>query len=251
MRDGLDPAAVDCLMDLQYEVPNLSVEYVRIDTPIPVGFWRSVGASHNGFTVESFIDEMSHLAGKDPLEFRLGLLKNHRQAHRVLETVAEKSGWGKPLKKGEGRGIAMVLSFGTFVAQTAEVSVDRKSGKIKVHRIVCAIDCGPIVNPAIITAQVRGAITMGLSAALKEKVKFAKGGVESSNFGDYRLIRMSEVPEIEVHIIKSTDEQSGVGEPGLPPVAPAVSNAVFNASGIRVRRLPMTPETILEGMKKV
>ncbi len=249
MKGGLDPAAVDCLSDLQYEVPNLSVEYVRIDTPVPVGFWRSVGASHNGFTLESFIDEMSHLAGKDPLEFRLGLLKNHRQAYRVLETAAEKSGWGKPAKRGEGRGIAMVLSFGTFVAQTAEVSVDKKEGTIKVHKVVCAIDCGPVVNPAIITAQVRGAITMGLSAALKEKVNFSKGGVETSNFGDYRLIRMSEVPEIEVHIIKSTEALSGVGEPGLPPIAPAVANAVFNASGIRVRRLPMKPETVLEAAK--
>ncbi len=251
MKHGIDPAAVDYLEDLEYEVPNLSIEYVRIDTPIPVGFWRSVGASHNGFTVESFVDEMSHLAGKDPLEFRLGMLKNHRQAYRVLETVAEKSGWGKQAKKGDGRGIAMVLSFGTYVAQTAEVSVDKKDGTIKVHRVVCAIDCGPIVNPAIVAAQLRGAITMGLSAALKEKVNFSKGGVETSNFGDYRLLRMSEVPEIEVHIIKSTDAQSGVGEPGLPPIAPAVANAVFNASGIRLRRLPMTPESVLQEMKKV
>lgn len=250
MKGGIDPAAVDCLEDLEYEVPNLSVEYVRIDTQVPVGFWRSVGASHNGFTVESFIDEMAHLAGKDPLEFRLGLLKSHRQASRVVETVGEKSGWGKPAKKGEGRGIAMVLSFGTYVAQTAEVSVDKKDGTIKVHKVVCAIDCGPIVNPAIITAQAKGAIIMGLSAALKEKVNFAKGGVESSNFGDYQLLRMSEVPEIEVHIIKSTDAQSGVGEPCLPPIAPAVANAVFSASGIRLRRLPMNPETVLEAIKK-
>lgn len=250
MKDGIDPAAMDCLSDLQYEVPNISVEYVRIDTPVPVGFWRSVGASHNGFTVESFIDEMSHLAGKDPLEFRLGLLKNHRQAYRVLDVVAEKAGWGKPVKKGEGRGISMVLSFGTYAAQTAEVSVDQKSGTIKVHRVVCAIDCGPVVNPAIVAAQVRGAITMGLSAALKEKVNFAKGGVESANFADYQLLRISEVPEIEVHIVKSTDAQSGVGEPGLPPIAPAVANAVFKASGIRLRRLPMTPEAVLQAMKK-
>ena len=250
VKDGIDPAAVEGLRNMEYEVPNLRVEYVRIDTPVPVGFWRSVGSSHNGFTVESFVDEAAHAAGKDPVEFRLGLLRNHHRAYRVLETVTEKAGWAKPLQKAQGRGVAQHMSFGSYIAQVAEVSVDKKDGAIKVHRVVCAVDCGSIVNPAIITAQMRGAIVMGLSAALKEAITFAKGGVASSNFDNYPLLRMADVPEIEVHIIKSKDDMGGIGEPGLPPIAPAVANAVFNASGIRVRRLPMTPEAVIAAMKK-
>lgn len=249
LKNGIDPAAVDCLSDLEYEVPNLTVEYVRIDTPVPVGFWRSVGASHNAFTVESFVDEMAHIAKKDPLEFRLDLLKNHKRSHRVLEVVAEKAGWGKSLARGQGRGIAWAFAFGTYVAQVAEVSVDRKDGTIKVHRVVCAVDCGPCVNPAIIKAQMTGGIIMGLSAALKEQVRFAKGGVSSSNFDDYQILAMSEAPDVDVHIIESTDTQGGIGEPGLPPVAPAVANAVFNAIGVRLRRLPMNQETVVKELK--
>lgn len=250
VKNGIDPAAMDCLSDLEYEVPNLRVNYVRIDTPVPVGFWRSVGASHNGFTIESFVDEMAALAGKDPLDFRMDLLGNHRRASRVLETAAERAGWGRSAVRGDGMGVAWVLSFGTYVAQVAEVSVE-KDGKIRVHRVVSAIDCGPIVNPAIIKAQVRGAVIMGLSAALKERVNFANGGVASSNFDDYHLMRMSEAPaEIEVHIVNSEDARSGVGEPGLPPIAPAVANAVFNATGARLRDLPMTPEKVMKAMKK-
>jgi isoquinoline 1-oxidoreductase beta subunit len=244
MKDGIDPAAVEGLRNMEYEVPNVSVEYVKIDTPVPVGFWRSVGSSHNAFTVESFVDEMAHLAGKDPLEFRLGLLKNHRRAHRVLELAAEKAGWEKPRSSGIGGGIAQHMSFGSYVAQVAEVSVDKKDGGIRVHRVVCAVDCGPAVNPAIIKAQMESGIVMGLSAALKEKIEMAKGGVETSNFNNYDLLRMSEVPEVEVHIVSSKEPLGGVGEPGVPPIAPAVANAVFNASGIRIRRLPMKPETV-------
>jgi isoquinoline 1-oxidoreductase beta subunit len=249
VKNGIDPAAVEGLRNMEYEVSNLRVEYVRIDTPVPVGFWRSVGSSHNGFTVESFVDEAAHAAGKDPVEFRLGLLRNHHRAYRVLETVAEKAGWTKPLSGAQGRGVAQHMSFGSYIAQVAEVSVDKKEGTIQVHRVVCAVDCGPIVNPAIITAQMRGAIVMGLSAALKEAISFAKGGVESSNFDNYHILRMSDVPEIEVHIIKSKDELGGIGEPGLPPIAPAVANAVFHAAGIRIRRLPMRPDTVLAAMK--
>lgn len=250
VKNGIDTEAVANLDDMKYGVPNLYVEYVKFDTPIPVGFWRSVGSSHNGFTVESFMDEMAHAAGKDPLEFRLGLLKDQPRVSRVLKTVAEKAGWGNPVPKGDGRGIAYDFSFGSYVAQVAEVSVNRKDGTIKVHRVVAAIDCGPIVNPAIIEAQLTGAIIMGLSAALGERIDFAGGGVETSNFDTYKLLRMSQIPEkIEVHIIKSGDSQGGVGEPGLPPLAPAVANAVFNAVGIRLRNLPMTPEVVLKALK--
>ena len=251
MKSGIDPAAVEGIANMEYEIPNLHVEYVRIDNPIPVGFWRSVGSSHNAFTVESFVDELAYAAKKDPLEFRLSLLKNHPRPRRVLEAVAEKSAWGRPLKKGQGLGMAYHFSFGTHVAEVAEVSVNKKDGTIKVHRVVCAVDCGPVVNPAIITAQMTSGIIMGLSAALKERVDFDQGGVKTANFYNYHELRMSEVPEIEVHIVKSKEERGGIGEPGLPPIAPAVANAVFKAAGIRLRNLPMTPETVLRAMKKV
>ena len=249
VKSGVDPAAVEGIANMEYEIPNLYVEYVQMDTPIPVGFWRSVGSSHNAFTVESFMDELANAAGKDPVEFRLNLLKNHPRIRRVIEVAAEKAGWGKSLKKGDGRGFAYHFAFGSYVAQAAEVSVLEKEGTIKVRRVVCAVDCGPVVNPAIIIAQMKGAILMGLSAALREKVEFAKGGVASSNFDNYELLRMKEIPEIEVHIVPSKEEMGGIGEPGLPPIAPAVANAVFKAAGIRVRRLPMLP-VISEGLKK-
>jgi isoquinoline 1-oxidoreductase beta subunit len=250
MKNGIDNAAVEGVENLEYEVPNVHVEYVRIDTPVPVGFWRSVGSSHNAFTVESFIDELAFAAKKDPLDFRLGLLKNHPRARRVLEVAAEKAGWGKPLTRGQARGIAYHLSFGSYVAEVAEVSVDRTSGAVTVHKVTCAVDCGSTVNPAIVSAQMMGGITMGLSAALKEKIEIAKGGVRSENFVDYELLRMSEAPDVDVHIVKSGEALGGIGEPGVPPAAPAVANAVFAATGARVRELPMKPETVLAAMKK-
>jgi isoquinoline 1-oxidoreductase beta subunit len=199
--------------------------------------------------VESFIDELAHMAKRDPLEFRLSHLKKHPRAQRVLRVAAEKGGWGKPLKKGHGRGIAYHFSFGSYVAHLAEVSLDKKEGTIKVHRVVSVVDCGPVVNLNIVKAQIEGATLFGLSAALREKVEFSKGGVENENFYDYELIRISDVPEIEVNVMKSSEKLGGVGEPGVPPIAPAVANAVFNASGIRVRNLPMTPETVMKSIK--
>jgi len=251
MKNGIDNAAVEGVENMEYGIPNRLVEYVRLDTAVPVGFWRSVGSSHNAFTVESFVDELANAAGKDPLEFRLGMLAAHPRAQRVLQVAAEKAGWGKPLTKGQARGIAYHLSFGSYVAEVAEISVDRKTGAITVHKVTCAVDCGSVVNPAIVKAQMMGGLTMGLSAALKEKVEFAGGGVKSSNFADYELLRMSEAPEVEVHIVTSGEKLGGIGEPGVPPVAPAVANAVFTATGARLRRLPMNPETVLAAMKKV
>jgi isoquinoline 1-oxidoreductase beta subunit len=250
MKNGIDNAAVEGLENMEYEVPNLSVEYVRIDTPVPVGFWRSVGSSHNAFTVESFVDELAALANKDPLEFRLGMLKNHRRAARVLELAAEKAGWGKPLTRGQARGIAYHLSFESYVAQVAEISVDKKTGVIKVHKVTCAVDCGPVVNPAIVSHQMMGGLIMGLSAAMKEKIEVASGGIKSENFSDYDLLRMSESPDVDVHIVKSNEKTGGIGEPGTPPAAPALANAVFAATGARVRQLPMKPETVLAAMPK-
>jgi isoquinoline 1-oxidoreductase beta subunit len=249
VEKGIDPAAVEGVENMEYEIPNRYSEYVRMDLPVPVGFWRSVGSSHNGFTVESFVDELAHVAGKDPLEFRLGLLKDHPRARRVLETAAKKAGWGKPLKRGQARGIAYHLSFGSYVAEVAEVSVDRKEGKIKVHRVVCAVDCGSVVNPFIVTTQMESGINMGLSAALKEKIEFADGGVKTENFSGYDLLRMGEAPDIDVHIVTSGDKLGGIGEPGVPPIAPAVANAVFAATGIRLRNLPMTPDIVMAAMK--
>ena len=249
MKNGIDNAAVEGVTDLEYEVPNLLAEYVRIDLPVPVGFWRSVGASHNGFIIESFVDELAAAAGKGPLEFRLAHLAKHPRAKRVLETAAIKAGWGKKPKQGQAMGIAYHLSFGTYVAQVAEVSVDKASGKITVHKVTCAVDCGSVINPDTVKAQMESGIIMGLSAALKEKMEFANGGVKTTNFGDYDLLRMSETPEIEVHITTGKDPLGGIGEPGVPPIAPAVANAVFAATGARLRSLPMTPAAVLAAMK--
>jgi isoquinoline 1-oxidoreductase beta subunit len=251
MKDGIDIAAVEGLKNLEYDVPNVQVEYVRINTPVPTGFWRSVGSSHNAFTVECFIDEMAHLAKKDPLMFRLDLLKKHPRAQRVLEVAAGKAGWAKPLEKGMGRGIAYHLSFDSYVAQVADVSVNRSHGLITVHKIVCAVDCGKVINPDTVKAQMMGGIVMGLSAALKENIEFSRGKVETENFDSYPLLSMSETPEIEVYIVTSNDKLGGIGEPGVPPVAPAVANAVFRAAGARLRSLPMTPEAVLQALKTI
>ena len=233
-----------------YEFPNFYVEQVLSDLPIPAAPWRSVQNAPNAFVVECFMDELAHAAGKDPVEFRMHLLTNNMRARRVLQTVAEKAGWGKPVPKGKGRGIAQHSCFGSYLAQVADVSVNEKDGTIKVDRIVVAVDCGPVVNPDPIIAQMEGGVIMGVSTALKEKIEFANGGVKTSNFDDYNILRMSEVPEIEVHIIKSNEKIGGIGEPGVPPAAPAIANAVFNATGARIRRLPLTSETVLAAMKK-
>ncbi len=234
---------------IQYEIPNLYIEMLMADLPILCWPWRAVQNGPNAFPIECFIDELAHAAGKDPLEFRLQTLKNNKRATRVLQTVAEKAGWGKPIPAGQGRGIAQHACFGTWTAQVADLSVDKTTGKIKVHKVVAAVDCGPIVNPGPLVEQIESGITMALSTALKEEVKFAKGGVASANFDAYPIIRMSEVPEIEVHMVKSTDKIGGIGELGVPALAPAVANAVFNATGARIRRIPLTPEVVLATLK--
>ncbi|MBW2028219.1 MAG: xanthine dehydrogenase family protein molybdopterin-binding subunit [Deltaproteobacteria bacterium] len=257
IQNGVDMMSLWGLLDfpnspnknrIMYEIPNFFVEFLLSDLPIPVCPWRSVQNGPNAFVIESFVDELAHAAGRDPLEFRLSLLKNNKRTHRVLEKVAEEAGWGKP-GIGDGRGIAQHTCFGTYTAQVADVSVDRKTGEIKVHRVVAAIDCGPAVNPDNIKAQVMGAIVMGLSTVLKEEIQFADGGVSSENFEDYDVLRVSETPEIQVHIVDSDDQIGGIGEPGLPATAPAVANAVFDATGVRFRRIPLTPERVLAGLK--
>ncbi|WP_160295239.1 xanthine dehydrogenase family protein molybdopterin-binding subunit [Geobacter sp. OR-1] len=250
MKNGVDQAAVEGVANLDYDVPNLSVNYVRIDTPVPVGFWRSVGSSHNAFVVETMMDELAYLAGVDPVEFRLSHLGGNPNAYAVVKTASMRAGWGKPLPSGKGRGFAFHRSFDTNVAMVAEVAVDRKSGRVKVSRVVCAVDCGPVVNPEIVRSQIEGAVCFGLSAALKERVEIAAGGVVSGNFSNYDLLRMNEAPRIEVHLVKGQDKPGGIGEPGVPPIAPAVANAVFAAIGARFRELPLSPKAILKALKK-
>jgi isoquinoline 1-oxidoreductase subunit beta len=233
-----------------YEIPNLYIEFLISSLPIPVAPWRSVQNGPNAFPIECFTDELAHAAGKDPLEFRLGLLKESKRAQRVLEVAAEKAGWGKAVPKGMGRGIARHHCFGTEVAQVADLSVNEKNGSIKVHRIVAAVDCGLAVNPDSVEAQIQGAVINALSTALKEEVEFSKGGAKSANFDDYGILRMSETPEIEVHIVKNNGSMGGIGEPGVPATAPAVANAFFNATGVRIRRIPLTSKVVQEALKK-
>lgn len=238
---GIDHAGVDGLVTSLYDVPNFLVEYIRVETPdIPCGYFRSVGNSHNAFVVESFMDEMAALAGRDPVSFRLDLLKKDPRASRLVEMTAERAGFGKPPKEGQALGFAYHYSFGTHVAQVAEVSLEEKTRRIRVHRVVCGIDCGPVINPDTVKAQMEGAILMGVSMALKERVDFEKGGVKNKNFNSYPILRMNEAPKVQVWIQKSPKASiGGVGEPGLPPAAPAVTNALFAASGHRVRQLPI------------
>ena len=230
LKNGIDESSVEAAADMPYTVPNVKVDWIRAEPGIPVGFWRSVGNSQNSFIVESFIDEVAHAAGKDPFEFRRALLGKHPRHKAVLELAAGKAGWGTPLPEGRARGIAVQESFGSYVAQVAEVSVSPE-GKPKVHRIVCAVDCGTVVNPDTVEAQMESAIVFGLSAALSGEITIKDGRVVQHNFNDYPVLRMNEMPVVEVHIVKSTEPPGGVGEPGTPPAAPAVCNAIFAATG--------------------
>lgn len=243
VKDGIDDTSVEGAANTPYAIPNLQVELHSPKNAVPVLWWRSVGHSHTAFVMESFLDELAHAAGKDPFQYRRRLLARHPRTLKVLETAAKKAGWGKPLPKGRGRGIAVHESFGSFIAQVAEVSLDKK-GSIRVHRVVCAVDCGRIVNPDTIKAQMESGITFGLSAALYGAITFKDGRVEQGNFDDYPLVRMEAMPKVEVHIIDSSEPPGGVGEPGVPPVAPALANALFAATGARLRSLPMTADKI-------
>jgi isoquinoline 1-oxidoreductase beta subunit len=233
------PLALDGV-DLPYAIPNIREEHVTVDPGVPTGPWRSVGASQNAFVIESFIDELAHAATSDPLMFRRKLLRKAPRHRAVLDLAAEKAGWTTPPPHGRHRGVAVYHSFGSHVAQVAEVSIN-VAGAIRVHRVVCAIDCGIAVNPDLIAAQMEGAIAFGLSAALKSEITVERGRVVQANFNDYPILTLQEMPQVEVHIMARQDEPGGVGEPGVPPIAPAVANAVFAATGHRMRRLPLRP----------
>lgn len=238
VRNGVDASSVEGAADLPYEIPNIRVDLHSPRLDIPVLWWRSVGHSHTAFVVESFIDEVAHAAGKDPYRFRHELLTKHPRHRGVLELAAKKAGWGSALDKGRGRGIAVHASFGSYVAQVAEVSVE--DGQARVHRVVCAIDCGQVVNPDTIAAQMESGIVWALSAAFYGEITLNEGEVEQSNFTDYPVLRIDEMPAVEVHIVPSREPPSGVGEPGVPPLAPAVANAVFAVTGKRIRSLPLS-----------
>src|SRR5258706_489229 len=243
IKEGVDDTAVEGAKDIPYDIPNLLVDWQQAPGGVPCLWLRSVGHTHTAFVVETFMDELAQAAGKDPFEFRRALLDKHPRHKRVLEFAAEKAGWGKPLPEGRGRGIAVHESFGTFVAHVAEVSVS-KEGKLSIHRIVGADGCGPIVNPDTIRAQIEGAAVFALTALLYGQITFENGRVKQRNFHDYPMLRMYEMPEVEAHIVPSEEKMGGVGEPGVPPVAPAVANAIFAITGKRIRRLPIQAEDL-------
>ena len=229
--------AVGGAADLPYAIPNLRVENIITNSPVPVAPWRSVGHSQNGFVTEAFIDELAAAGKKDPVELRRRLLQAAPRYLGALELVAEKSGWGKPLPPGVSRGVAVHAMSGTYVAQVAEVAIDK--GDIRVKRVVCAVDCGIVINPDTIAAQMEGSIVYGLTCALKNEITIAGGRVEQANFNNYPMLRMSETPSVEVYTVPSTEAPGGIGEPGVPPIAAAVANAVFAATGKRLRKLPL------------
>ena len=232
-----DDSAVEGADEIPYAVPSVSVRFVAQDPGVPVGFWRSVGHSHTAFAVESFVDELAHAAGKDPYLFRKGLLAPASRNRAVLDLAAARAGWGGPLPPGRFRGIAQHASFDSFAAAVAEVEVKGKA--IAVRRVVIALDCGLVVNPNLVAAQLEGSVVFGLGAALKQEITWKRGRVEQSNFNDFELLRIDECPVIETHLVPSSGLPTGVGEPGVPPVAPAVANAVFAATGQRLRSLPL------------
>jgi isoquinoline 1-oxidoreductase beta subunit len=237
VKDGADSTSIEGVADTPYALPNLQVNLHTVATGVPVLWWRSVGNSHTAFVMETMIDEVAAAAGQDAVAFRRQLLAKQPRVLRVLDLAAEKGGWGTALPAGRARGIAVHESFGSVCAQVAEVSM--RGGEIRVHKVTAAFDCGLVVNPLTVEAQLQSAVAFGLGAALFSEITFKDGRVEQSNFHDYRVLRMNEMPVVEVHLLPGGDKPTGVGEPGVPPIAPAVANAVFALTGKRVRSLPM------------
>ena len=238
-NNGLDPDTTEGAIDLAYALPNMHVEYLRVEPPgIPTAFWRSVGPSHNVFVTESFMDELAAAAKQDPVAYRLALLDKAPRAKAVLELAAEKAGWGQPLPERVGRGVSLQFVFATHMAQVAEVEVS-KDGMARVRRVVCAVDCGTVVNPDTVRAQIQSAIVFGITAALYGEITLKDGRVQQSNFDTYQMLRINEAPAIEVHIVQSSEPPGGMGEAGTSAIVPAVANAIFAATGKRLRKMPV------------
>jgi isoquinoline 1-oxidoreductase subunit beta len=233
---GADESSLEGSSDMPYAVPNVTVDLTSMDTGVPVLWWRAVGSTHTAFAVESFIDEVAEAAGQDPVAFRLSLLKDKPRHAAALKLAAEKAGWGTPAAVGRFRGIAVAESFKSVVAQVAEISL--KDGQIKVEKVVCAVDCGMAVMPDQVKSQIEGGIGFGLGAILKSKMTLEQGRVVEGNFDGYEVLNIAEMPEVEVHILPSDSYPTGVGEPGVPPIGPAVANAYYQATKKRVRALP-------------
>jgi len=242
VKDGIDGTSVEGSADTDYALPNLQVDLHTTKLGVPTLWWRSVGHSHTAFVIESFLDEVAHASKTDPLELRRKLLAGKPRNLGVLELAAAKAGWGKPLEKGRARGIAVHHSFESYVAAVAEVSLE--NGKLRVHKYTVAVDCGRVVNPDTIQAQIQGAVGFGLTATLYSAITLADGRVEQSNFHDYKLLRIQEMPAVEVHIVPSDEPSTGIGEPGVPPIAPALCNALFELTGKRIRHLPIREEDL-------
>jgi isoquinoline 1-oxidoreductase beta subunit len=240
-KGGIDVDAVDGAIDLPYDIPNLRVDYVRHEmAAVPTAFWRGVGPNSTVFAAESFIDKLAKQAGVDPLTFRRTLLGKNPRGLAALDLVAQKAGWGGELPERSGRGIAFQFVMGTFVATIAEVAV-ADDGVVTVKTITCAIDCGTIVNPDTVVAQIQGGLIFGLTAALHGEITIERGRVQQSNFNDYRMLRINEVPKIQVHLVPSHEAPGGIGEPGTVAAQPAVANAIYAATGVQIQRMPIDP----------
>ena len=236
---GLDPDTTEGAIDLVYTIPSVHVEYLQVEPPgIPTAFWRSVGPSHNVFVTESFVDELAATAKQDPVAYRRALLDQSPRAKAVLDLAAEKAGWGKPLPARAGLGVSLQFVFATYMAHVAEVEV-AKDGAVRVRRVVCAVDCGTPINPDTVKAQIEGAINFGITAALHGNITLKDGRVEQSNFHNYPMLRISEAPAIEVYVVQSAEAPGGMGEAGTSLIVPAVTNAIFAATGKRLRKLPV------------